>query len=260
MDEEEHELSGGYVNRVTRVGDTIRRTAGPWTPTIHRLLTHVRAKGLTWVPKPQGLDALGREVLSFIPGEVPHEMPAWVWSESVLIQVGRALRQWHDATLDFDVAGAIWNFATPGPHEVICHNDFAPYNCVFRGGHFAGAIDFDFCAPGPRIWDLAYLAYRFVPLMPDASFRGEVHPSERSPFPRETMALRLRKLLDEYGSADSLAPLESSRVLTAAADRLDALASWTEEHVRAHGIGALRAHAAMYREHARWLRSSHATG
>jgi len=259
-DGEEQHLSGGFVNRVVRVGDTVRRAAGPWTATIHRLLTHVRAKGISWVPEPHGLDTLGREVLSFIPGDVPHEMPAWVWSESVLAEVGRALRQWHDATVDFDVAGAIWNFTTPGPNEVICHNDFAPYNCVFRNGQFAGAIDFDFCAPGPRIWDLAYLAYRFVPLMPDASFRGDVPSSERSPFPRATMALRLKRLLDEYASADSLLPIESSRVVTAAADRLDALAIWTEEHVRANGILALEAHAAMYREHARWLRSWPGTG
>ena len=28
-------------------------------------------------------------------------------------------------------------------------------------------IDFDFASPGPRLWDLAYLAYRIIPLSTD---------------------------------------------------------------------------------------------
>jgi RimJ/RimL family protein N-acetyltransferase len=252
--DEEHVLGGGHVNRVTRVGDTVRRTAGPWTPTIHRLLAHARDKGLSWVPEPRGFDAMGREMLSFIPGDVPHEMPAWVWSESVLCDVGRALRQWHDATVDFDIRGAIWNLAPPEPKEVVCHNDFAPYNCVFQDGRFAGAIDFDFCAPGPRIWDLAYTAYRFVPLMPDASADRDARPSETSPFPRAVMAARLNTFLKAYAAADDVEPLETTRVLTATADRLEAIATWTEAHVRVNGVRALERHPAMYRAHARWLR------
>jgi Ser/Thr protein kinase RdoA (MazF antagonist) len=251
---EEQVLGGGHVNRVTRVGDTVRRQAGPWTPTIHRLLSHARDKGVSWLPEPRGLDELGREVLTFLPGDVPHEMPAWVWSEAVLCDVGRALRQWHDATSDFDMRGAIWNFAPPDPKEVVCHNDFAPYNCVFQDGRFTGAIDFDFCAPGPRIWDLAYTAYRFVPLMPEASADPEHLHGEISPFSRAVMAARLDTFLKAYGSPDNAEPLEITRVLTAAADRLEAIATWTEEHVRANRVLALERHPAMYRDHASWLR------
>ena len=47
---------------------------------------------------------------------------------------------------------------------MICHNDYAPYNLVFRDGRLVGVIDFETAAPGPRAWDLAYLAYRLVPL------------------------------------------------------------------------------------------------
>src|SRR5690606_17888071 len=166
---DEHALEGGNVNQVARVGDTVRRAAGPWTPTVQRLLAHVRTKGLAWVPEPRGLDEQGREVLSFLPGDVPHDLPPWVWSESVLRDAARALRQWHDATVDFDARGAVWSLTPREPPEVICHNDFAPYNCVFRDDRFAGAIDFETCAPGPRIWDVAYAAYRFVPLLPEAS-------------------------------------------------------------------------------------------
>ncbi len=46
-----------------RVGDTVRRAAGPWTPTIHALLRHLRASGLSMVPEPLGIDEQGREII-----------------------------------------------------------------------------------------------------------------------------------------------------------------------------------------------------
>lgn len=252
----EEPLSGGFMNpSVVRVGDTVRREAGAWTPTIHRLLRHVRERGVAWAPEPRGLDERGREVLAFIPGEVPHAMPDWVWSERVLRDVATALRQWHEATADFDRGEAVWNFATHEPVEVICHNDFAPYNCVFRAGRFVGAIDFDFCSPGPRLWDLAYAAYRFVPLMPPA---GVVLPDgaggERSPFATGAMRARLGCFLDEYAAAGPT-PLryENGALLAATVRRLWAVADWTEAHCAGNESSPLANHARMYRAHARWI-------
>ncbi len=34
---------------------------------------------------------------------------------------------------------------------------------VFHQGNLRGLIDFDTASPGPRVWDLAYLAYQLVP-------------------------------------------------------------------------------------------------
>lgn len=257
---EEQVLAGGNVNRVVRVGDTVRRNAGPYTTTIHRLLSHVRAKGLTWVPEPRGFDELGREVLSFLAGEVPHEMPTWVWSGSVLKDVSRALRQWHDATLGFSVHDATWGLPPRARAEVICHNDFAPYNCVFRDGRFAGAIDFDCCAPGPRIWDIAYTVYRFVPLTPAPSPDAAPGAAEVSRFAHSVLAERLRVFLETYGLGDRSLTYDTAEVLRVTADRLEALAGWTEEHARATGAMTLKRHAAMYREHAHWVRAWHQAG
>jgi hypothetical protein len=39
-------LTGGNMTPVVRVGDTVRRSAGPWTPTIHALLRHVANPGV----------------------------------------------------------------------------------------------------------------------------------------------------------------------------------------------------------------------
>jgi Ser/Thr protein kinase RdoA (MazF antagonist) len=87
-----------------------------------------------------------------------------VWADSVLEQCARRLRELHDASIGFALDGAIWQSNSKVPTEVICHNDFSPHNLAFIGGAFVGAIDFDMCSPGPRLWDIAYLATRIVPL------------------------------------------------------------------------------------------------
>jgi aminoglycoside phosphotransferase (APT) family kinase protein len=249
---QEEELTGGNVSKVVRIGDTVRRSTGPWTPTIQRLLAHVRAKGLLWVPEPLGLDEAGREVLSFIRGTVPYDMPEWIRKEQVLADVARALRQWHEATVDFSAPDAQWGLPPTSPREVVCHNDFAPYNCVFRDGRFVGAIDFDACSPGSRIWDLAYAAYRFVPLLPGPDDDKTI-PGDRSPFEAPAMHARLKSFLDYYGGGDATARFGSSELIRAAIDRLHALAAWTEEFAGSNGNATLAGHAAMYRGHAKWL-------
>ena len=254
MPAQEEALPGGNVTKVVRIGDTVRRTPGPWTPTIHRLLTHIRAKGLNWVPEPLGTDEAGREVLSFIPGTVPHDMPEWIWTERILTDVSRSLREWHDATADFHEPNAKWGLPPSGPQEVICHNDFAPYNCVFSNGRFIGAIDFDFCSPGARIWDLAYTAYRYVPLMPGPDSEISI-PGEKSPFEAPVMYARLKSFLSGYAAGEGEARFQPAELIRTAIERLHALAAWTEDFARGQGAAALAEHAAMYRGHAQWLNS-----
>jgi len=91
-------------------------------------------------------------------------LPDWVWAEQVLVDGARHLRRLHDASIGFGSDGAVWQAPAKIPAEVVCHNDFAPHNLAFRDGRMVGAIDFDFCSPGPRLWDIAYFATRTVPL------------------------------------------------------------------------------------------------
>lgn len=40
---------------------------------------------------------------------------------------------------------------------------------MFEDGTLTGVIDLDLASPGPRVWDMAYTAYRFVPLTDPAN-------------------------------------------------------------------------------------------
>jgi hypothetical protein len=165
--EAEERLTGGNLSVVVRVGDTVRREAGPWTEPVQALLLHLRGMGIQEVPAPLGFDAQGREILSFIPGQVGHDpLPENLRSDEILMAAAKLLRRLHAATTGsalLRLSG--WQAPVREPVEVICHGDFAPYNCVFEHGTLVGVIDFDHAHPGPASWDIAYALYRFVPLM-----------------------------------------------------------------------------------------------
>ncbi len=228
------ELQGGNSNAVTRVGTTVRRPTGPWTPAVHRLLATLRAAGVTEVPEPVGFDDEGREVLSFIPGDIGHHpLPGWLWSDAILREAGHLLRRLHDASEPMASERAVWQLPVHHPVEVVCHNDVAPYNLVFRDGHVVGLIDFDTASPGPRIWDFAYLAYRLVPFGEDA---GDLAPAA------DERPARLAALIDAYRG-----DFRPADVLAAAADRLDELATFTDGRAAETGRPEFVDHAAMYR-------------
>jgi len=152
-----------------RIGETLRRMMGPWSSAVHALLLHLETQGFEGAPRFLGIDQQRREVLTFIEGEMGHyPLAGYMWSDEVLIGVARLLQQYHAAQAGFVAPeGARWQFVYPdvSAYEVICHNDVAPYNMVYRDGRPYALIDFDEAGPGPRVWDVAYAAYRFVPLV-----------------------------------------------------------------------------------------------
>lgn len=238
-DPQEIPLDGGHVTTVVRVGDTVRRTAGPWTPTVHALLAWARARGAWMVPTPLGVDEQGREMLSWIPGDTgDFPPPDWVWHPRTVQQAGAFLRIWHDATVGFPVDAGAWRQPVHEPAEVICLNDAAPYNMVHAAGRLVGFIDVDMASPGPRVWDLAYLAYRLCSFCSDTPTPGGLDPLHR-----------LDSLLASYGDP---APTRSE-VLHTMVGRLIELADWTDVHADVTAQPELHGHAEMYRRDARHL-------
>jgi Ser/Thr protein kinase RdoA (MazF antagonist) len=107
---------------------------------------------------------------------------------------------------------------------------------VFRAGRLVGLIDVDTASPGPRVRDLAYLAYRIAPLSGDA-FAGAAYDVAHL----DPMA-RLDALTSAYG-----VPFPRSEVLGAMVGKLRDLAAWTEARADDGGSAELREHAALYR-------------
>jgi hypothetical protein len=242
MGGDEQVLSGGNDGETTRQGDRVYRAAGPWTPGVQRLMRHLREAGLGWVPEPLGIDERGREMVRFVPGDVPnYPMPGYVWEERVLVDAARMLRALHDATAGYVDPEARWRQPAHEPVETICHNDVAPYNMVFREGRLAGLIDFDMASPGSRLWDVAYLAYRLAPLSAPGN-------AEAGPFGTEEQLARLGMLVEAYGM-----PFALGDVLRMAQARLVDLARYSEAAAARTGNGELREHADLYRSDAVYI-------
>jgi hypothetical protein len=227
-------LPGGNSNAPVRFGDRVHRIAGPWSPTVHAYLRHLRGNGVDVVPEPFGFDAAAREVLQFIPGLVPaYPLPDLVWADAFLEDAARLLRRLHDASTGFPRQGAAWQQPARQPDQIVSINDFAPYNLVIRNGRIAGVIDLDQASPGPRVRDLAHLAYRLGPLTaPGNADTRHTSSTERG--------RRLRLLADAYGD---IAP---AAVLVAVGPLLDDIADHAEEAGRTD-------HAALYRRDAAYL-------
>ncbi|AUX19636.1 uncharacterized protein SOCEGT47_000880 [Sorangium cellulosum] len=131
VDGREEVLEGGGTTVVTRVGQTVRRPLRPWSAAVHRLLEHLRAAGFAGAPRFLGTDGV-REILDYIEGEVGnYPLPEQARGERALASAARLMRSYHDATVALaDQRPDGWQLPPIEPVEVVCHGDFAPYNCV----------------------------------------------------------------------------------------------------------------------------------
>ncbi|MEU1306329.1 phosphotransferase enzyme family protein [Streptomyces shenzhenensis] len=183
-------MSGGNVSDgVVRVGDTVRRPTGPWTPAVHALLTHLNEVGFRAAPRPLGIDEQGREVLTFVPGHVVWpDRSALLEPARQLARVARLIRDFHDAVQDFTPPpDAQWQVLIPAEgSDIIAHHDLAPWNLVVADESQWAFIDWDTAGPGSRLWDVAYAMHGFIPL--------SAHPDRE----RRDAGDRLRVFADAY--------------------------------------------------------------
>ena len=137
----------------------MRRSTGPWTPAVHALLRHLERVGFEGAPRLLGVDEQGREILTYISGEVPRRGDPTLETDLALIEVGSLLRRYHEAAADFALSSRVgWHHRSEvsGPVMLVCHNDISPRNTVFRDGHPVAFLDWDLASPAPPAWDVVH--------------------------------------------------------------------------------------------------------
>jgi hypothetical protein len=201
---------------LVRVGDTVRRPAGPWSPTVQCLLRDLRALGFDLAPEPLGLDAAGREVLSYVEGRDQ----GWPFLPEILAvegaeQLGRLATRLRSALTACPCPpDARWQFAhgTPGPGATLQHGDLGPWNLLWgEGPEIVGVLDWDFAGPGDPWYDTGHLAWFTVPLMDDerAHARGFPEPPDR------------RARLDAFAAGAGMSAAELVRIAVRAQEEYE---------------------------------------
>lgn len=193
---ENHEqLIGGRSGKIQKIGRLVVRPAQAWTNDVHSFLRFVRAEGAEFVPMPYGMNELKQEQVSYMPGEVfNYPLPEHLLTDSMLVSAASLLRTFHQYSERYlaNLTGQEhWMLEKVSPVEVMCHGDFAPYNVTIISNQAAGMIDFDTLHPGPRMWDVAYAVYRWVP------FNAPMHPDTQGDLDEHIRKARL--FLDTYG-------------------------------------------------------------
>ncbi len=198
------ELRGG-VNRVVRLGGTVVRPTGAHSAAVHEVLVHLERVGFVGAPRLLAVDHERQsETLSFLEGETSvYPLPETFTSDEVMCLAATFLRRFHDAMATFEIpSGARWWLPPVEPVEIVVHGDFAPYNCVINDGAVTGVFDFDTAHPAPRLWDVGYAAYRWVPL---------VAPTNPDRFgTTESQIRRLPDFCASYGTSDIGAVIDNA--------------------------------------------------
>lgn len=253
--EDRQVLAGGVANlgAVVRIGSTVHRPVGPQTAAVHAFLRHLETQGFAGAPRVLGFDAEGREVLTFVPGEVaiPPELPAWATSDDLLVSVAELQHAIHRMAAGFVLPPrAAWN---PGslPNtrpEVVCHADICVENVVVRDSRAVAFIDFDRAAPMDRRMDIAIALRHWIPMRDPA----DLEPSRQGVDQRG----RFAAVCDVHG----LAADDRAYVLDLLGAYLDlALVSMERRAAAGHpGFGKIwnAGYAASNRRARRWLETN----
>ena len=186
---EEEILTGGRVTaQVVRRGEFVHRTPCKNAAFVHQVLEFLEAGGVEGVPRYRGLDQQGREVVTFLPGQVPPDLV--FFTQAQCCQAVERMKAFHSCLRDF-----------PGcpPGWTVCHNDLSPCNYVFQEGRPVGIIDWDAAAFGHSLDDLAYALWLWLDL-------------GNEEYSYATVRQRMGVMLDAYGVAAGERPGMGERI------------------------------------------------
>ena len=200
-DGEEVPLPAGDVTAgVVRVGDTVRRPHQSTSEAVQAYLGYLESAGFEAAPRYLGRDEHGRDVLTYVAGDVSGApVDAWAQADDLLPSVAALLRRLHDVSASWipEIAIGAHPEGRPAPvfpddePRLVSHRDVTPQNVVFRDGAAYALIDFDLVGWTTRSIDLANTAMHWVPLIAPEDLADGYEP--------DGTARRLRLLLDGYG-------------------------------------------------------------
>ena len=127
MSEGELLTGDGVTQGIVRIGDTVRRPLRPFSLTVQAYLAHLRDAGFTGAPLPFGVDEQGREMLSFVPGDVPRNpLPPETAGDEVLVALARLIRALHEASAGWaPPPDAVWGGTPANAGRPITETDRA---------------------------------------------------------------------------------------------------------------------------------------
>lgn len=212
-------LGGQLTPGIARVGNTVRRLPKGNVAFVHDLLVFLEDQGFPFAPRFLGMDEQGREILSYLEGEIWPDSGSGL-SDDLLEQAARAIRRYHDATAGSSLAQG---------SEIVAHHELGPHNTIFQDGHLVGFIDWDDATPGARLRDLANAIYNYV----DISHWSNQEANEQT--------RRIRLMCVAYGWNDPIALVNDFE-----ADLQQAL----RNHEQAGRTGAIK----IFQEEVNWMR------
>lgn len=197
--------AGDVTVGVVRIGNTVRRPHQQSSAAVADYLDHLESVGFVGAPRYLGRDRRGRDVLTFLEGNVTGDpVEQWAAADDLLPSIARLVRALHDASAGWQPhvelgppPGRPAPVFPDGEPRLVTHRDVTPQNLVVRDGQAFGLIDFDLVGWTTRSVDLANTAMHCVPLC---------HPHDRGPaYTGIDTGRRLRLLLDAYGR-DAVGP------------------------------------------------------
>ncbi len=206
---------GDVTEGVVRIGDTVRRPHQPQSLAVADYLDHLERVGFTGSPRYLGRDSAGRDVLTYLHGDVAGSPPeAWAADDRLLESVAVLVRRLHEASAGYaaergfaapdgsgwrrqlvqlpaETAAALREIGPDPEPELVSHLDVTPQNVVVRDGMAVGLVDFDMAGPTTRLIDVYNTAMHWVPVGP---------PEDGPPaWTHIDRMARLRLFVDAYG-------------------------------------------------------------